>query len=184
MRDGEFLTRLTIWISFLLYTIGCIFFAFGKSSRWDSATRIAWTTGCLSLLVHMVCAFEFFHNWSQTSAYHETARQTQEVVGLYWGGGLVINYAVQALWLVDVVWWWKAGLDSYRLRSLPVVIAWHSFLIFIIFNATVVFKDGVVRWVGLALTVTLCVLWFAIASHWIRSVPPRGSGWVDAQRPN
>ena len=169
MRLGEFLTRLTIWISILSYTIGSVFFAFGKRSSWDSITRIAWTAGCLSLLVHLASAFQFYHNWSQASAYYETARQTREVVGLHWGGGLIINYAVQGLWIVDIFWWWKAGLDSYRTRPWPLVIAWHSFLIFIIFNATVVFKDGIVRWAGLATIITICAAWIVIARQWMAS---------------
>jgi len=163
MTSGEFLTRSTIWISILAYTIGCVVFATARrqpdGDRW---TRLAWTTGCGALIVHMICAFQFYHSWSHQSAYMETARQTAAVVAINWGGGLFINYALAMLWTTDVVWWWFAGLSSYRRRPWLLTLLWHGFLIFIIFNATVVFKDGVTRWIGLLVSLTLCLSWVLI----------------------
>ena len=80
MRWGEFLTRGTIWISMLAYTIGCVVFA--TSRRWNGErwVRLAWTTGCVALLVHFVCAFHFYHAWSHAAAYVDTARQTAEIL--------------------------------------------------------------------------------------------------------
>jgi len=159
MSWGEFLTRSTIWISIAAYTIGCVVFATARSAdRW---TRLAWTIGCAALLTHFICAFQFYHSWSHQAAYIETARQTAEVVKINWGGGLFINYAVAILWLTDVAWWWFAGLSSYRRRSWLITLLWHGFLLFIIFNATVVFKDGLTRWIGLLVSLTLCLSWVA-----------------------
>lgn len=163
MSAGEFLTRITIWVSIAAYAIGCVAFAGARrqfdTDRW---TRLAWTIGCGALIAHFISAFQFYHAWSQASAYNETARQTAEVFRVNWGGGLFINYAVAILWLADVAWWWFAGLGSYRRRPWALVLAWHSFLIFIIFNATVVFKDGLTRWVGLLVCFSLCLSWFFI----------------------
>lgn len=164
MSSAEFLTRSTIWISILAYAVGCVLFAMARSrieiDRW---VRLAWTIGCAALVSHFICAFNFYHAWSQASAYSDTARQTAEVVGINWGGGLFINYAVALLWASDVIWWWLAGMSSYRRRPWVITLIWHSFLIFIIFNATVVFKDGPTRWVGLLISLTLCLSWFAIS---------------------
>jgi hypothetical protein len=158
MSSGELLTRGTIWIAILAYTAGSVIFATARGhDRW---ARLVWTTGCAALLAHFACAFNFYHAWSQSSAYSETARQTAAVVGINWGGGLFINYTVALLWLTDVAWWWFAGLSSYRRRPWLLTLAWHSFLIFIIFNATVVFKDGLTRWIGLLFCLTLCTSWF------------------------
>ena len=33
-----------------------------------------------------------------------SARQTAEVFGLDWGGGLYVNYAFTAAWVADVAW--------------------------------------------------------------------------------
>ena len=164
METGEFLTRATIWITIVAYAVGSVIFALSRGrSRWDSATRLIWTIAVASLIAHFICAYQFYHHWSHDSAYIDTARQTEAVTGLNWGGGLFINYAFIILWTIDVSWWWLRGLSSYRMRPWPVVAVWHGFLIFILFNATVVFKDGVVRWAGLGICVTLFVAWIVIA---------------------
>ena len=163
MSSGEFLTRSTIWIAILAYTTGSIVFAIARGRiDFDRWARLASTAGCIALVAHFICAFDFYHAWSHESAYVETARQTAEVVNIYWGGGLFINYAVAILWLIDVAWWWIAGVDSYRRRPWLLTLMWHSFLIFIIFNATVVFKDGLTRWIGLLISLTLCLSWFSV----------------------
>jgi hypothetical protein len=160
MNSGEFLTRSTIWISILAYAIGCVVFAITRrqpdGDRW---ARLAWTLGCAALVTHFISAFHFYHSWSQQSAYIETARQTAEVFRINWGGGLFINYAVAILWIADVAWWWFAGLSAYRRRSWLITLLWHGFLLFIIFNATVVFKDGLTRWIGLLVCLTLGLSW-------------------------
>jgi len=156
---GDFLTRSTVWISIVAYAVGCVGFARGLD-RW---ARMAWTIGCVALLAHFICAFQFFHAWSHASAYDDTARQTAEVFGINWGGGIFINYAVAILWAGDVAWWWIAGLSSYRRRPWFLILIWHSFLIFIIFNATVVFEDGLTRWIGILVTLCLCVCWVVIS---------------------
>jgi hypothetical protein len=163
MTVGEFLTRTTIWISILAYTIGCVVFAFARNA--DKWTRLVWTIGCAALVAHFICAFNYFHAWSHQSAYIDTARQTAAVFGINWGGGLFINYAVAILWTTDVAWWWYAGMSAYRRRSWLLTLIWHSFLIFIIFNATVVFKEGLTRWIGLLVCLTLCLSWVSISRH-------------------
>jgi len=156
MSSGEFLTRSTSWISIVAYAAGCVLFAAvrGRDLKW---ARLAWTIGCAALLTHFICAFQFYHAWSQTSAYIATARQTADVTGINWGGGLFINYAVATLWTADITWWWFAGVSSYRHRPWVLTLMWHSFLIFIIFNATVVFKGGLTRWCGIVVCSSLCL---------------------------
>jgi len=160
MSTGELLTRSTIWISILSYVLGAIAFALRKQTvNIDAITRVAWTIGIGALVAHFATAFHFYHHWSQLDAYRETARQTNEVFGLNWGGGLFINYGLLALWIADVGWWWARGLESYRLRPLPIVLLWHGFVVFILFNALVVFKDGWQRWAGVVICIILCWAW-------------------------
>ena len=170
MNSGEFLTRSTVGISIFAYAIGSVLFATARRDL-DRWVRLVWTSGCAVLVLHFICAFHFYHSWSQASAYAETARQTAEVVGLNWGGGLFINYAVAILWISDVVWWWLAGVSSYRRRPWALMLTWHSFLIFIIFNATVVFKDGLTRWIGLLVCLSLCLSWVLIGRQRSLSTP-------------
>ena len=163
MSKAELLTRGTIWLTIVAYTIGSGLFALPERIRWrDYATRFVWTTACLSLIAHIICAFQFYHDWSHSAAYVDTARQTNTVVGLNWGGGLFINYTLLLLWVADLGWWWLSGLSSYRNRPWPLLLTWHSFLIFIIFNATVVFKDGVTRWLGVLICISLVFTWILI----------------------
>ncbi|HEY0430926.1 MAG TPA: hypothetical protein VGC61_03885 [Pyrinomonadaceae bacterium] len=160
MNVGELLTRLTIWITIVAFAVGFATFALSRNRRsWDAAARLAWTVACIALLAHVAFAYHFYHGWSQDAAYLETARQTEKVVGLNWGGGLYINYALVIGWVVDTICWWVLGLEVYRSRSWPLVAAWRGFLIFIIFNATVVFKTGFVRWAGLFVCVALGLTW-------------------------
>lgn len=119
---------------------------------------MAWTIGCLALIAHLICAFQFYHHWSQTSALREVQRQTAEVTGNSWGGGLYVNYAFLAAWIADVAWWWR-GLERYRQRHWLITAVWQFVLIFMVFNATVVFKTGVVRWIGIALCLVLLSVW-------------------------
>jgi hypothetical protein len=163
MSRGEFLTRITIWLSLAGYAAGASTYILSRGRRrWDETARFAWTIGCASLLAHVTCAMGYYHNWSQASALRETARQTAELTGIEWGGGLYINYALLIGWVIDVAWWRWGGLNAYRNRSLWITAAWHGFLIFIVFNATVVFKTGALRWIGLGLCLWLAFLWLLV----------------------
>lgn len=160
MNGGELLTRGTIWITIAAFAIGFAAFTLSRNRRnWDATARLAWTIACAALLAHVAFAFHFFHSWSHDDAYLETARQTDEVIGLNWGGGLFINYALVTGWVLDTICWWVVGLEGYRARSWPLVAVWRGFLIFIIFNATVVFKTGFLRWAGLFVCLALGLAW-------------------------
>ncbi len=159
MSRAELLTRITIWITIAGYAIGAAHLISHRRQEWEPVARLAWTVGCLSLLVHVALAFHYYHGWSHTSAYRETARQTAEIFGMNWGGGLFINYVLISAWVIDVVWWW-VWPDAYRRRPRSITAAWHGFLIFMFFNATVVFETGPLRWIGASLCAGLALLWW------------------------
>ena len=161
MSGGEILTALTIWITLVAYATGSAIFALSRARRrWDSSARLIWTLACVALLAHVASAFHFYHQWSHGAAYRDTARQTYEMFGINSGGGLYLNYALVVIWILDVLWWWVGGLDAYRRRPWLLVAAWHGFLVFMFFNATVVFGDGFVRWLGLFVCLGLCLVWW------------------------
>lgn len=105
----------------------------------------AWTAACLFYLIHMMTAFAFFHNFSHTEAYHATARQTQTLMGVYYGGGLYWNYVFTVIWMADALWAW---LGNYTQRARWIAWAVHGFLAFMFVNATVVFGKGWIRIAG------------------------------------
>jgi hypothetical protein len=82
----------------------------------EAAARILWTAGVVLLGAHTLAAFHFVHGWSHQAAADETARQTAELIGLRWSGGVFVNYAFLAMWAADAGWWWAAPA-SYRNRS-------------------------------------------------------------------
>jgi hypothetical protein len=104
--------------------------------QWRRA-RIASALGLSAYLVHVWCAFEYFYHWSHEYAYRETARQTAELFGVEWGGGLWLNYLFTAVWLADnVVSWLKA--DWWRARRYTIAV--NGFLTFMFVNATIVVR--------------------------------------------
>lgn len=160
MNPGELLTRLTVWLALVAYAIGAgILLCAQPGTRWLTAARWAWTIGCICFLGHVVCAFNYYHRWSHLAAYHETAQQTAEITGVTWGGGLFFNYIFTGLWAADVLWWWLRP-ESFGRRSARLSALWHGFMFFMVFNGTVVFGSGPVRWLGGLICATLAALWW------------------------
>ena len=162
MSLGVALTKWSIWVALLGYALGAVGLLLARREpRWWSLARLAWTAGCVAYLGHVYSAFQFYHGWSHSSAFEETARQTREAVGWEVGEGLFVSYFFTAAWLADVIWWWRAGAENYARRPRVFTIALHLFFFFIVFNATVVFESGAVRWLGLALCGGLASLWWS-----------------------
>jgi hypothetical protein len=155
---GELLTRWTVRLALALYVLALVLRlrAAGRRPRLNMA-RVLWTAGCLAFLLHTACAFQFYHHWSHAAAYEATARQTAQVVGLDWGGGLYANYAFAALWIIDACCWWLRP-QHYIQRPRALEWAVQGFMAFIAFNATVVFGTGAIRWAGLAASLSLAAV--------------------------
>ena len=142
MPTGELIVRATVWVALLCYPVGAL---------GGRVARLVWTLGCASVLVHVVSSFGVFYDWSHAVGLQETARQTEEATGIASGAGLWLNYLFTLVWLVDVGAWW---LDeaAYRKRGWKLLVIEHAFLLFMIFNATVVFEDGATRLMGIVVT--------------------------------
>ena len=161
-------TLLTLWsarIAFLLYGAALAAWLMGR----PRAARIAWVSGFLVYLTHVGVAFHFYHRWSHDAAYADTARQTEELLGVAFGGGLYANYVFTAVWALDVLWPWFHRA-SYDRRPRWAAAAIHVFMAFLFLNAAVVFVSGWARWLGLAMTGALLALW-----AWSKWCPGRDS---------
>lgn len=151
MTAGELLVRATAWLAFAAYIGGTVA---GLRQPAGRTFRLVWLVGAVLLLVHLLAAFHFKHGWSHATAYADTARQTQEVTGLDWGGGVWLNYLLVLGWLVDAASRWKANpivLPLALRRSLT------AFYAFMWFNAAVIFVRNPMRWVGVLAFVLLAV---------------------------
>lgn len=162
MTSGDFLTRLFIWLALIAYALASgMLLLSGEHPGWRLRARLVWTFGCASFLIHVLCAFAYFHHWSHAEAYRETARQTAALTGWQWGGGIYFNDAFAAAWLADVLWWWRAPV-SFDRRPRWLTTTWHVFFFFMFFNGSIVFGHGPVRVLGIA----IC---FSLAACWLRS---------------
>jgi len=133
MDPGQALTVWTARVAAVLYALEVVWML---RQQWSRA-RVVATIAVTVYLVHVWAAFDSFYRWSHSFAYSETARQTAELFGVDWGGGLYLNYLFTIVWLADCAWWW---LKSEPRRTMPrgLSIAVHAFLLFMFVNATVV----------------------------------------------
>ena len=156
MPPGPLITLWTIRLSCMLYSLACA----GWLTTRRKAARLAWTAAYLFYLVHVGAAFAFYHHWSHEAAYRETARQTAELFGIHWGGGIYFNYAFTVVWGADVWRRWSDACRCSKRWSKWIGVAIQSFLAFMFLNATVVFASGWVRWSGVVAAAGLGLLWW------------------------
>lgn len=153
------LVRASIWLAVLAWAV--VMGGWLKGSSWRS-TWLIWTAGLLAYLVHVATAFAGFYHWSHAIAFSETLRQTAELTGIDSGAGIWLNYLIGILWIIDVIRWRLSGKAWIVGRWHWLSASFHVFLAFMIFNGTVVFGNGPVRWFGV-------VIFLALATVWLRA---------------
>jgi hypothetical protein len=156
MEWGNLLVRGTAQIAVGCYLARVLLDAGGwGSDGWNKRKRLLWTAGAFALMLHIAGAFHFVHDWSHADAVRQTAKQTEQLTGWAWGGGVSINYAFAGFWLWDVIAWWRTGLDYPNRQPWRYWITQAVFA-FLIFNATVVFGPRYWLFVG-AVFAVICV---------------------------
>ncbi len=159
MNFGEQITVWTIRVAIAFYglSVAAQLLAHGR----DSMRRLArgcWTAGCVIYVVHVLVAFHFYHDWSHAAVFEHTARRTEAVVGAPVGYGVYMSYLFTVLWVVDVCDWWRLGVARYTARPRWLHVLLHAFFAFIVFNGTVIFETGPIRWFGLGMFTAFAVL--------------------------
>src|SRR5262249_42453154 len=133
----------------------------GDGSARGRAFRLArglWTLAWVAYVIHLAAAFHFYHGWSHARAVEDL----RDVSGV--GGGIYVSHLFTLLWTLDCVWRWLAP-RGYAGR--PAWLGWllHGFLSFVVFNGTVVYETGPVRWGGIVyFTVAGLLLAYRIAA--------------------
>jgi hypothetical protein len=143
----------TIWIALTLFVAAQYGQRRGKTARWVVPINIAGLALCVT---HIVIAMATVHGWRQATAIEATARSTEAVYGVRWGGGLFVNYLFVAVWAIDA-WWSHTRGDRAEVRR--VRFALRIFYAIVILNASVVFARWPMRLVGVCLVVALLVAW-------------------------
>jgi len=159
LSAGEWLTRGTVWLALLLYvaseTAGA---AWRPADSTPSLSRSLNAAGCAAFFAHVLCAFAYYHHWSHAVAYADTARQTAQLTGWHWGGGLFVNYAFALIWLAEITWSF-VNPNSYTARPRWLTRTVCGFFLFMIFNGGVVFAHAGFRWFGILLCLVLLIDW-------------------------
>lgn len=164
---GETLTRNTVRLSLTWYSVALCLMMRLTASDWLAASTIGrlarwcWTWALICFLVHLGMAFHYYHHWSHAAAFEHT-RQLGGV-----GEGIFMSYLFTCLWIADVGWWW-ARPKQYADRSPWLDRLLHAFMLFMVFNGTVVFESGLIRWAGLVLFAVLSAVW--LVSRGVRRV--------------
>lgn len=116
--------------------------------RVSQIARWLWILATALLAIHIVTAFAFFHQWSHAVAATHTAERTEEFTGLYWSGGIWLNYLLLVVCLYEAhFWFWNPNKILARDQRWNWIV--YGFVLFMVFNAGVVFVTGPARWVNL-----------------------------------
>lgn len=162
MEFGHALTAWTIRLALVAY-VAALVLGFPRDWPADDQprrfrfSRMCWLAGSLLLVAHLVAAFQYYHAWSHRRAFEDTAKQTQELLGWAFGGGIFFSYLFALVWLGDALWWCLSPASYVRRPQ-----AWHvaiqAYLAFIAFNGAIVFESGVIRWIGLCVLPVLALI--------------------------
>jgi hypothetical protein len=155
---GDDLVRNTVRLSLLYYAGAASLIMLMRRDEWvgssvrGSLARWCWTLAWAAYLVHVGMAFHHAHGWS-----HEHAvAHTRAVSGV--GEGIYVSHLFTLAWTADVLYWWLRPV-RYAARPPWVGRLLHGFMVFMIFNATVVFETGWIRWAGAVMFAGLAALW-------------------------
>lgn len=151
---------LTIWLALAGFVLGHA--GLRRHRRTGIEPSWVWPVWCLGLIacvVHVLLAMGFHHHWSHTAAVLETARQTEAVYGLSWGGGVYVNYLFVGVWLAELAWW---RVDPRGFHHRPPWLRWaaRTFYLVIVVNAAVIFAAPARRIAGAAVTAALLAAWW------------------------
>ena len=152
---GDDLTRHTIRVSLAFYLPALtlmILCGRRQQARPDGTARTLWTLAWAAYMVHLGMAFHYYHEWSHAHAVEHTEAHSG------FGEGIYFSHLFTLLWTADVAFWW-ASPDRYLRRPSRFTWLLHAYMLFIVFNATVVYEQGFIRWAGVALFVWLIAVW-------------------------
>ena len=144
-----------VWLSLVAFAAGELAKSRGYVGAWSISA-----TGAILLAAHIVVAMAVRHGWSHALAVEATARQTSDVFGLNWGGGVYVNYVFAVVWIAEL-FVWRQWPEGYALQPLWIKWSLRAFYAVIIVSAAVIFATGWRRWMGAAILAGLAISWIA-----------------------
>jgi hypothetical protein len=155
---GDDLVRFSVRLALFYYGIAAGLMLLSHTDEWTPVTgriRLArgfWLSAYLAYLIHLAMAMHYYHHWSHADA----VEHTREVAGV--GEGIYMSHLFTLSWGLDVAYWFRSPA-SYANRARWIGRTLHAFMIFIVFNGTVVYETGFIRWAGVVLVSVLGFLW-------------------------
>jgi hypothetical protein len=154
---GDDWTRNTVRVALAFYAAAAGLMLVLRPAEWDGSgrgdlARCCWSLAWAAYVIHVGTAFHFYHHWSHADA----VRHTEDVSAF--GPGIYVSHLFTLLWTCDVAWWWLWP-RAYATRPAWIGRTLHGFMALIVFNGTVVYESGAIRWAGAAMFVALGVLW-------------------------
>jgi hypothetical protein len=147
----------TIWASMM--ALGLSEWARRDRVRWSRRPAFLVSAGGLALLItHIAIAIFHHHGGDHAAAVAETARLTEAVYGVAWGGGVYVNYAFVAAWAA-YLWWWRRDGDVVIDSRRASVVVIRCLLFVLILNALVVFASPLTRPLGVIICAVLLWAW-------------------------
>jgi len=155
---AEFLlVRVSVWLAMLTWFAGAWFRVTSRSIPLQAATvgerayHWLWLLSGFATWVHVLASYGFVHGWDHQAVLRQTAQESFEVTGLRADWGVYVNFLYAT---VLTLYSGAMVIGGRRLERLDVWV--YGFTAFIVFNATVVFKGGWLRWLaGLATSIVL-----------------------------
>lgn len=147
------LLYLTVWLALAAFAAGELGKARARAWAWSMSA-----SGAILLTIHILLAMAEHHGWSLASALEATARQTDDMFGLNWGGGVYVNYVFAAVWIAEL-FVWRQWPEGYAMR--PGWIRWslRAFYLVLIVSGAIIFAGGWRRLIGLAIVGVLAASW-------------------------
>jgi hypothetical protein len=153
---GDDLTRHTVRVSLAFYTVAAGLMLVLRPDEWPGgrarSARLLWSLSWLAYLVHLGMAFHYYHRWSHAAAVEHVQKRSG------FGEGIYVSHLFTLVWTLDVLFWWLRP-QGYAGRSPWFDRLLHGFMAFMLFNATVVYEQGVIRWAGVVLFAVVGPLW-------------------------
>jgi hypothetical protein len=155
---GDAVTRYTVRVALLYYAAGSALMLVLSPEEWACGSwrgrlaRCCWTLAWAAYLVHLAMAFHHVDHWSHARALARTHERTGLAEGIY------VSHLFTLLWGADVAWWWLSPAGHAR-RPAWVGRGLYAFMAFVVFNGTVVFERGFIRWAGVGLFALLAGVW-------------------------
>ena len=167
------MVNLTIWISLVFYASAvAVSFLIIDDRKRQKTYRILWCLGCIFALFHVLFAFHFVHHWDHQAAVKHTMIETKRVTGVRFEYGIYFNYLFLLVWTIDCLQSDAFPLELRGSLGVRSIRSWfvHLYMLLIIVSATIVFEDGLIRYISLVVLTLLIFIYFRYRPNQVNPV--------------